>query len=75
MKSSNHGERLHPSEQNRITTRLVQKEEDWLYPLIIMSSPGIEPGSSQPQCEILTTVRTRPTVNVRSCYIIGGDAS
>ena len=25
-----------------------------------VSSPGIEPGSSQPQCEILTTVRTRP---------------
>ena len=25
-----------------------------------MSNPGIEPGSSQPQCEILTTVRIRP---------------
>ena len=27
---------------------------------IYMSSPGIEPGSLQPQCRILTTVRTRP---------------
>lgn len=26
-----------------------------------MSRPGIEPGSMQPQCIILTTVRSRPT--------------
>ena len=25
-----------------------------------MSRPGIEPGSMQPQCTILTTVRSRP---------------
>ena len=31
---------------------------------MLLSSPGIEPGSSQPQCEILTTVRTRPILNV-----------
>ena len=30
----------------------------------VVSSPGIEPGSSQPQCEILTTVRTRPIASV-----------
>ena len=27
-----------------------------------VSSPGIEPGSLQPQCRILTTVQTRPFV-------------
>lgn len=39
------------------------------YPLLVvfglhtakMSRPGIEPGSVQPQCTILTTVRSRPT--------------
>ena len=29
-----------------------------------MSRPGIEPGSVQPQCTILTTVRSRPTTIV-----------
>ena len=36
----------------------------------MMSSPGIEPGSSQPQCEILTTVRIRPTVYVGMAFMI-----
>ena len=35
-----------------------------------MSNPGIEPGSSQPQCEILTTVRIRPTVKVGMAFMI-----
>jgi hypothetical protein len=36
------------------------KSNQWFIDSKSMSSPGIEPGSSQPQCEILTTVRTRP---------------
>ena len=34
-----------------------------------MSSPGIEPGSLQPQCKILTTVRTRPAKSLQITFI------
>ena len=39
-----------------------------------MSRPGIEPGSPQPQCGILTTVRSRPKssekINIQNTHFL-----
>ena len=35
-----------------------------------VSRQGIEPWLSQPQCEVLTTIRSRPTLRLPATYII-----
>ena len=51
--------KLYFPQSHMVYPKLYQK---WIsLSALLLTSPGIEPGSLQPQCKILTTIRTSPT--------------